>query len=160
MLKSSYSIQDFNETIEGGVSGKPKDVVYLIMFADWIKRSYWQIKKCLRADIMRDSGSLIPRGPSFTGLPWGYSLFRGSIRVIKDLGRPATSTTVYHSLRCETLSSIQFFVIPLFTPVKSVATGTCIPLSRANRNSLTDLLLRVRTAIRNLSERLAELAKN
>lgn len=30
MLKSSYSIQDFNETIEGGFSGKPKDVVYLI----------------------------------------------------------------------------------------------------------------------------------
>ena len=41
ILKNEYSIQDFNATIEGGFSGKPKDVVYLIVLADWIKRSYW-----------------------------------------------------------------------------------------------------------------------
>lgn len=40
ILKIEYSIQDFNATIEGGFSGKPKDVVYLIVLADWIKRSY------------------------------------------------------------------------------------------------------------------------
>lgn len=33
ILKNEYSIQDFNATIEGGFSGKPKDVVYLIVLA-------------------------------------------------------------------------------------------------------------------------------
>lgn len=39
ILKTKYSIQDSNATIEGGFSGKPKDVVYLIVLADWIKHS-------------------------------------------------------------------------------------------------------------------------
>lgn len=51
ILKNEYSIQDFNATIDGGFSGKPKDVVYLIVLADWIKRSYWQVKNCLRDDV-------------------------------------------------------------------------------------------------------------
>lgn len=53
ILKNEYSIQDFNATIEGGFSGKPKDVVYLIVLADWIKRSYWQVKNCLRDDVSK-----------------------------------------------------------------------------------------------------------
>lgn len=52
-LKINYSIQDFNATIEGGFSGEPKDVIYLIVLADWIKRSYWQIKNCLRDDVSK-----------------------------------------------------------------------------------------------------------
>ena len=52
ILKLNYSIQDFNSTIEGGFSGTPKDVVYLIVLATWIKDSYWRIKsKCLRKDV-------------------------------------------------------------------------------------------------------------
>ena len=31
ILKINYTIQDFNATIEGGFSGKPKDVVHLIV---------------------------------------------------------------------------------------------------------------------------------
>lgn len=51
MLKVKYSIQDFNETVQEGFSGAPKDVVYLIVLADWIKDSCWRIKGCLREDV-------------------------------------------------------------------------------------------------------------
>ena len=52
ILKINYSIQDFNETIKGGFSGTPKDVVYLIVLATWIKDSFWRIKsKCLRENV-------------------------------------------------------------------------------------------------------------
>ena len=40
ILKNEYSIQDFNATIEGGFSGKPKDVVFLIVL-------------CLRDDVSK-----------------------------------------------------------------------------------------------------------
>ena len=53
MLKIEYSIQDFSAITEGGFSGKPKDVVYLVVLADWIKRSYWQVKNCLRDDVSK-----------------------------------------------------------------------------------------------------------
>lgn len=53
ILKIEYNIQDFNATIEGGFSGKPKDVVYLIVLADWIKRSYWQVKNFQRNDVSK-----------------------------------------------------------------------------------------------------------
>ena len=52
VLKANYSIQDFNATIEDGFSDDPKDVVYLIVLATWIKDAYWQIKsRCLREDV-------------------------------------------------------------------------------------------------------------
>lgn len=51
ILKIEYSIQDFNATIEGRFSGKPLDVVYLVVLDDWIKRSYWLVKNCLRDDV-------------------------------------------------------------------------------------------------------------
>ena len=51
ILKVNYSVQDFNKTIENGFSGLPKDVVYLIVLADWIRDSYRRIKDCLRDDV-------------------------------------------------------------------------------------------------------------
>ena len=65
ILKNEYSIQDFNATIEGGFSGKPKDVVYLIVLADWIKRSYWQVKNCLHDDVSKGFEFSDPQGLSF-----------------------------------------------------------------------------------------------
>ena len=53
VLKANFSVQDFNKTIEGGFAGQPKDVIYLIVLTDWIGDSYWQIKKCLRDDVVR-----------------------------------------------------------------------------------------------------------
>lgn len=52
VLKINYSVQDFNKTIENGFSGSPKDVVYLIVLADWIRDSYRRIKDCLRDDVV------------------------------------------------------------------------------------------------------------
>lgn len=52
VLKVNYSIQDFNSTINGGFSPNPKDIVYLVALATWIKEAYWQIKRnCLRKEI-------------------------------------------------------------------------------------------------------------
>ena len=51
VLKVNYSVQDFNKTIENGFSGSPKDAVYLIVLADWIRDSYRRIKDCLRDDV-------------------------------------------------------------------------------------------------------------
>ena len=52
VLKVDYSVQDFNKTIENGFSVSPKDVVYLIVLADWIRDSYRRIKDCLRDDVV------------------------------------------------------------------------------------------------------------
>lgn len=55
ILKAKYSIQDFNSTINGGFSPNPKDTVYLVALATWIKDAYWQIKRnCLRKEIEND----------------------------------------------------------------------------------------------------------
>lgn len=55
ILKVNYSIQDFNSTINGGFSPNPKDTVYLVALATWIKDAYWQIKRsCLRKEIEND----------------------------------------------------------------------------------------------------------
>lgn len=44
ILKAKYSIQDFNSTIGGGFLPNPKDTVYLVALATWIKDAFWQIK--------------------------------------------------------------------------------------------------------------------
>lgn len=55
ILKVNYSIHDFNSTINGGFSPNPKDTVYLVALATWIKDAYWQIKRnCLRKEIEND----------------------------------------------------------------------------------------------------------
>lgn len=52
ILKVNFSIQDFNSTINGGFSPNPKDTVYLVALATWIKDAYWQIKSnCLRKEV-------------------------------------------------------------------------------------------------------------
>ena len=55
ILKAKYSIQDFNSTIGGGFLPNPKDTVYLVALATWIKDAFWQIKgNCLRKEIEND----------------------------------------------------------------------------------------------------------
>ena len=55
ILKAKYSIQDFNSTIGGGFLPNPKDTVYLVALATWIKDAFWQIKEnCLRKEIKND----------------------------------------------------------------------------------------------------------
>lgn len=55
ILKAKYSIQDFNSTIGGGFLPNPKDTVYLVALATWIKDAFWQIKgNCLRKEIKND----------------------------------------------------------------------------------------------------------
>ena len=55
ILKANYSIQDFNSTIGGGFLPNPKDTVYLVALATWIKDAFWQIKEnCLRKEIKND----------------------------------------------------------------------------------------------------------
>lgn len=53
VLKANFSVQDFNKTIECGFAAQPKDVIYLIVLADWICDSYRRIKDCLRDDVAR-----------------------------------------------------------------------------------------------------------
>lgn len=55
ILKAKYSIQDFNSTIGGGFLPNPKDTVYLVALATWIKDAFGQIKEnCLRKEIKND----------------------------------------------------------------------------------------------------------
>lgn len=55
ILKAKYSIQDFNSTIGGGFLPNPKDTVYLVALATWIKDAFWQIKgNCLIKEIEND----------------------------------------------------------------------------------------------------------
>lgn len=51
--KASFSVQDFNKSIECGFAVQPKDVIYLIVLVDWISDSYRRIKDCLRDDVVR-----------------------------------------------------------------------------------------------------------
>lgn len=55
ILKAKYSTQDFNSTIGGGFLPNPKDTVYLVALATWIKDAFWQIKgNCLRKEVEND----------------------------------------------------------------------------------------------------------
>lgn len=44
ILKAKYSIQDFNSTIGGGFLPNPKDTVYLVALATWIKDASGKLK--------------------------------------------------------------------------------------------------------------------